>query len=153
MRNFSPQHIPLAAWLRELVDAQSSYHDKNPISLNLQVPIGDVWADEKLLEVAMLNLIDNACKYSEPGLAVVIETRKKPDWVGIAVRDQGCGIDSKDHPLIFEDYQRVSAESSIAGLGLGLAFVRRIVEQHQGQLELESALGQGSTFCIWLPEK
>jgi signal transduction histidine kinase len=153
MKSFFPQHIPLAAWLRELVDAQSVYHEKNPLSLQLLAPVGDVWVDENLLEVAMLNLIDNACKYSEPGQAVVIETRKKPGWVGMAVIDQGCGIDIKDHQLIFEDYQRVSAESSIAGLGLGLAFVRRIVEKHRGQLELESALGVGSTFCLWLPEK
>ena len=153
MKNFSPQHIPLAAWLRELVDAQSIYHDKNPLSLELLAPVGDVWVDENLLEVAMLNLIDNACKYSSPGQSVVIETRKKTGWVGIAVIDQGCGIDSKDHQLIFDDYRRVSSESSIAGLGLGLAFVRRIVDKHQGQLELDSALGQGSTFCLWLPDK
>ena len=153
MKNFSPQHIPLAAWLRELVDAQSIYHDKNPLSLELLAPVGDVWVDENLLEVAMLNLIDNACKYSRPGQSVVIETRKKTGWVGIAVIDQGCGIDSKDHQLIFDDYRRVSSESSIAGLGLGLAFVRRIVDKHQGQLELDSALGQGSTFCLWLPDK
>lgn len=153
MKDFSPQHLPLAAWLRELVDAQSIYHDKNPLALNMHTPVGDVWVDENLLEVAMLNLIDNACKYSSPGQSVVIETRKKAGWVGIAVIDQGCGIDSKDHQLIFDDYRRVSSESSIAGLGLGLAFVRRIVDKHQGQLELDSALGQGSTFCLWLPEK
>jgi signal transduction histidine kinase len=153
MKDFSPQHLPLAAWLRELVDAQSIYHDKNPLTLNMHTPVGDVWVDENLLEVAMLNLIDNACKYSSPGQSVVIETRKKAGWVGIAVIDQGCGIDSKDHQLIFDDYRRVSSESSIAGLGLGLAFVRRIVDKHQGQLELDSALGQGSTFCLWLPDK
>jgi signal transduction histidine kinase len=71
----------------------------------------------------------------------------------MAVIDQGFGIDAKDHQLIFEDYQRVSAESSIAGLGLGLPFVRLIVDKHQGQLELDSALGHGSTFCLWLPDK
>jgi signal transduction histidine kinase len=153
MKDFSPQHLPLAAWLREMVDAQSIYHDKNPLTLNIQAPVGDVWVDENLLEVAMLNLIDNACKYSSPGQSVLIETRKKTGWVGIAVIDQGCGIDIKDHQLIFDDYRRVSSESSIAGLGLGLAFVRRIVDKHQGQLELDSALGQGSTFCLWLPDK
>jgi signal transduction histidine kinase len=153
MKDFSPQHLPLAAWLREMVDAQSIYHDKNPLTLNMQAPVGDVWVDENLLEVAMLNLIDNACKYSSPGQSVLIETRKKTGWVGIAVIDQGCGIDIKDHQLIFDDYRRGSSESSIAGLGLGLAFVRRIVDKHQGQLELDSALGQGSTFCLWLPDK
>ncbi|MEY3653570.1 MAG: hypothetical protein RL739_1740 [Pseudomonadota bacterium] len=153
LKEFSPKHIPLSAWLRELVDAQSIYHEKTPLSLQLNASVGDVWADENLLEVAILNLIDNACKYSKPGQTVVIETRKKKGWVGMAVIDQGFGIDAKDHQLIFEDYQRVSAESSIAGLGLGLPFVRLIVDKHQGQLELDSALGHGSTFCLWLPDK
>lgn len=152
MQAFNPLHIPLSAWLRELIDAQASYHATHPLELKINPTIGDVWADEDLLEVAVLNLIDNACKYSAAGCPVVIETRKRLGWIGIAVIDQGCGIDSKDHSLVFEDYQRVIGESTISGMGLGLAFVRRIVDKHQGQLELKSAIDQGSVFCIWLPE-
>lgn len=99
----------------------------------------------------MLNLIDNACKYSEPGRPVLIETRSKPGWIGIAVSDQGSGIEAKDHGAIFDDYYRVRPEGAVPGIGLGLAFVRRIVQLHQGDLELSSALGQGSCFCLWLP--
>jgi signal transduction histidine kinase len=153
MQEMKPQHIPLAAWLRELIDSQSSYHDSHPLTLTISRAVGDVWADEDLLEVVMLNLIDNACKYSPAGLEVAIETRQKPGWIGIAVIDQGCGIDSKDHQAVFDDYRRVSSESTISGLGLGLAFVRRIVNMHQGELELKSAIGKGSTFCVWLPLK
>jgi signal transduction histidine kinase len=153
MQEMKPQHIPLAAWLRELIDSQISYHDTHPLTLTISRAVGDVWADDDLLEVAMLNLIDNACKYSPAGLEVAIETRQKPGWIGIAVIDQGCGIDSKDHQAVFDDYRRVSSESTISGLGLGLAFVRRIVNMHQGELELKSALGEGSTFCVWLPLK
>jgi signal transduction histidine kinase len=115
--------------------------------------VGDIWADESLLEVALLNLIDNACKYSEPGQTVVIEVRARPGAVGVAVIDQGCGIDAGDHEAIFEDYYRVQPEGPVTGMGLGLAFVRRIVQMHQGQLELHSARGQGSSFCIWLPAR
>jgi signal transduction histidine kinase len=153
MQELKPQHIPLTAWLRELVDAQASYHDNHPLELKIHHPVSDIWADENLLEVAVLNLIDNACKYSEAGQPVVIETRKKPGWIGISVTDQGCGIDSKDHEAVFDDYHRVTSESTISGLGLGLAFVRRIVERHHGELELHSAIGQGSSFCLWLPYK
>lgn len=153
MQDMKPQHIPLAAWLRELIDAQTMYHESHPLELKISHLIGDIWADENLLEVAMLNLIDNACKYSEAGQPVVIETRQKPGWIGIAVTDQGCGIDNKNHSAVFEDYHRVSSESTISGLGLGLAFVRRIVHMHQGELELKSAIGEGSSFCLWLPHK
>jgi two-component system, sensor histidine kinase LadS len=153
MQEIKPQHIPLAAWLRELVDAQTSYHDEHPLTLKIHQPVSDIWADENLLEVAVLNLIDNACKYSEAGQPVMIETRTKPGWIGIVVTDQGCGIDSKDHEAVFDDYHRVTSESTISGLGLGLAFGRRIVERHQGTLELDSAIGEGSSFCLWLPHK
>jgi signal transduction histidine kinase len=151
MQEIRPQAIPLAAWLRELIDSQTLIHDKHTIELLLGQPVGEIWADENLLEVAMLNLIDNACKYSEPGRPVLIETRSKPGWVGIAVSDQGCGIEAKDHGAIFDDYYRVRPEGAVPGIGLGLAFVRRIVQLHQGDLELNSALGQGSCFCLWLP--
>jgi signal transduction histidine kinase len=153
MQELRPQAIPLAAWLRELIDSQTLMHDKHPIELLLDHPVGDIWADENLLEVAMLNLIDNACKYSEPGQTVVIEVRARPGAVGVAVIDQGCGIDASDHEAIFEDYYRVQPEGPVTGMGLGLAFVRRIVQMHQGQLELHSARGQGSSFCIWLPAR
>ena len=151
MREMTPQHIPLAAWLRELIDAQAVYHSSHPLSLQIRQAVGDVWADESLLEVVVLNLLDNACKYSESGQAVTVETRAKPGWVGIAVTDQGCGIDSNHHSAILDDYYRVDPESTISGIGLGLAFVRRIVQMHQGDIELTSALGKGSTFCVWLP--
>jgi two-component system, sensor histidine kinase LadS len=151
MDAFGPQHIPLAAWLRELVDAQSLMHETHPIELRLISPVGDVWADEALLEAALLNLLDNACKYSSAGQTVGVEVVQKPGWVGIAVVDEGCGIDPKDHAAIFDDYFRVHPEGAVAGIGLGLAFVRRIVQLHEGELELASAMGQGSRFCIWLP--
>ena len=151
MQELRPQAIALEAWLRELIDSQVLLQDKHPIELEMSLPVGEIWADENLLEVALLNLIDNACKYSEPGRPVVIETRSKPGWVGVAVIDQGCGIDAKDHGAIFDDYYRVRPEGAVPGIGLGLAFVRRIVQLHQGDLELSSALGQGSCFCLWLP--
>lgn len=151
METMKPQHIPLSAWLRELVDEQMDYHPNHALELRISHPVGDIWADENLLEVALLNLIDNACKFSEPGTSVVIETRKKPGWIGICVTDQGHGIAEENHEAIFNDYYRVVSESTVSGLGLGLAFVRRIVHLHQGSLELHSVIHQGSSFCLWIP--
>lgn len=153
MQAMTPQHLPLAAWLRELVDEQMGYHPNHIFELRINQPIGDVWADENLLEVAVLNLIDNACKYSAEGTPVVIDIHQKPGWLGICVTDQGRGIEAQHHQAVFDDYYRVVAESTISGLGLGLAFVKRIVQMHQGEYELKSVVNQGSSFCIWLPHQ
>jgi len=153
MQDIKPQHLPLAAWLRELIDEQASYHANHRLELKINRTVGDLWADENLLEVAVLNLIDNACKYSKAGTKVVVETLQKPGWVGIGVSDEGQGIDTVHHQAVFEDYFRVASESTLSGMGLGLAFVRRIVQMHQGKMELQSAVGQGSRFCLWLPHQ
>lgn len=153
MQNMKPQHLPLAAWLRELIDEQANYHANHRLELKINRNVGDLWADENLLEVAVLNLIDNACKYSKAGTKVVVETLQKSGWVGISVSDEGQGIDTAHHQAVFEDYFRVASESTISGMGLGLAFVRRIVQMHQGKMELQSAVGQGSRFCLWLPHQ
>jgi signal transduction histidine kinase len=153
MQDIKPQHLPLAAWLRELIDEQASYHANHRLELKINRVVGDLWADENLLEVAVLNLIDNACKYSKAGTKVVVETLQKPGWVGIGVSDEGQGIDTVHHQAVFEDYFRVASESTLSGMGLGLAFVRRIVQMHQGKMELQSAVGQGSRFCLWLPHQ
>jgi two-component system, sensor histidine kinase LadS len=153
MQAMTPQHLPLAAWLRELVDEQMGYHPNHIFELRIHQPIGDIWADENLLEVALLNLIDNACKYSAEGTTVAIDIHQKPGWIGICVTDQGRGIEAQHHQAVFDDYYRVVAESTISGLGLGLAFVKRIVQMHQGEYELRSVVNQGSSFCIWLPHQ
>jgi len=153
MQDIQPQHIPISAWLRELIDAQNHYSENHTLELKINHILSDVWADENLLEVAVLNLIDNACKYSEAGQPVLVEILKKPGWFGIAVTDKGCGIDINQRAAVFDDYHRVNPESTISGIGLGLAFVRRIVEKHQGELELKSAIGKGSTFTLWLPHE
>lgn len=71
--------------------------------------------------------------------------------VGIAVIDSGPGIAPEHRDAIFADYFRVVPEGETAGLGLGLAFVKKIVELHRGWIELKSELGVGSGFCLWLP--
>ena len=94
--------------------------------------------------------MDNACKYSASGHLVTLQTRHKEDSTGIAVIDEGMGIARKNHDLIFSEYFRVNPENNIPGMGLGLNLFQRIVKIHGGTIELESAPGSGSCFCIWL---
>lgn len=110
-----------------------------------------ILADAYLLEIAITNLIDNACKYSAAGTSVRVVVQTQSNEVGIAVMDQGIGIENHLHSDIFHDYYRAHPERGVPGFGLGLAFVSRVVSLHQGRIEVRSEMGKGSTFCLWFP--
>jgi len=107
----------------------------------------------ELLERAIVNLIDNATKYSEGGREVRVEAEMTADGVVIRVRDQGCGISREHLPRLFERFYRVDKARSraLGGTGLGLAIVKHIVLAHGGRVTAESTVGQGSVFSISLP--
>jgi two-component system phosphate regulon sensor histidine kinase PhoR len=107
-----------------------------------------------LLEQAVVNLVDNAIKYSDPGSTIQVEAAETDSEVAIAVRDQGCGIAKEHQPRLFERFYRVDKARSreLGGTGLGLAIVKHIALAHGGQVSVESTLGQGSTFTIHLPK-
>ncbi|MBS0209987.1 MAG: HAMP domain-containing protein [Planctomycetes bacterium] len=106
-----------------------------------------------LLSQAVVNLLDNAIKYSEPGGTVHISAEAQGDEVCINVRDAGCGIPAEELPRIFERFYRVDKARSrkLGGTGLGLSIVKHIVNVHQGRVTVESVFGRGSTFTIRLP--
>ncbi len=106
-----------------------------------------------LLEQAVVNLIDNAVKYSDPGGAVEIAAATTGGGVEIRVRDHGCGIAAEHLPRLFERFYRVDRGRSRqqGGTGLGLAIVKHIVLAHGGAIEVASEVGSGSVFTIRLP--
>lgn len=106
-----------------------------------------------LLEQAVVNLLDNAVKYSNPEAIVDLSAAREGQELVIRVRDQGCGIDAKHLPRLFERFYRVDKARSreLGGTGLGLAIVRHIALAHRGSVSVESTVGVGSTFCLRLP--
>ena len=104
-----------------------------------------------LLEIALLNLIDNACKYSDNSTPVRIIFKTDDNMVGISVVDEGPGIPQAEQLTIFQPYTRTTKESQQSGYGLGLAFVSHIAEIHQGSIKLVTQSGKGSQFTLWLP--
>ncbi len=106
-----------------------------------------------LLEQAIVNLIDNACKYSPAGSTVWVDAEASDREVVIRVRDQGCGIEQQHLPRLFERFYRVDKSRSrkLGGTGLGLAIVKHIAQAHHGQVKVHSAPDRGSTFSICLP--
>ncbi len=128
--------------------------DEKRMSLELACP-ADLAArvDETLLEQALINLVDNAVKYSEAGTSVSLAAGIEENALCIRVRDHGRGIAKKHLPRLFERFYRIDKARSrkLGGTGLGLAIVKHIVNAHGGRIDVESALGRGSTFTIYLP--
>ena len=108
-------------------------------------------ADETLIEYIMDNLLSNASKYSSKPAHIEVTGTGDGDFAIITVRDHGWGIAAEDIPQIFERYRRGRNVGRASGFGLGLHLVRNIVELHGGKVEVESALGSGSTFTVKLP--
>jgi len=108
--------------------------------------------DFAYLARAISNLMDNAMKYWPDGGTVLVEAGALGDTALLRVLDQGMGISADNQPSIFDRYHRaVPEDSSIPGTGIGLYSVKRIVEAHGGDIEVDSELGRGSTFAIRLP--
>lgn len=108
-----------------------------------------------LFEQAIVNLVDNAVKYSQAGSTVEIAAQREGDEIAISVKDAGCGIDREHLERIFERFYVVDKGRSrkLGGTGLGLAIVKHIALVHGGRVSVESSPGQGSTFTIHLPLK
>lgn len=109
--------------------------------------------DRNCLKQILINLIDNAVKYSDSELPIVLEVEQTMQQAVIRVRDQGIGIPFQDQSRIFERFYRVdqSRARSTGGHGLGLAIVKTLVEGMQGEITVRSKPGEGSTFTILLP--
>ncbi|HEX2908310.1 MAG TPA: PAS domain-containing sensor histidine kinase, partial [Phototrophicaceae bacterium] len=108
-------------------------------------------ADTKLVRQAVDNLIANALKYSLPPHPVQVEVWQEGAEAGIRVKDYGIGIPPESLKHLFEAFYRASNVGDIQGTGLGLAIAKQAIELHDGRIEVESTVGGGSTFTIYLP--
>ncbi len=149
-QRLQPVCCTLAVWLQEVVAGIQC--ESGDIHLH-ELPVAEVVIDPFLLRVALHNLIDNARKYSPAGLPVELHAGCRPDgMLVLVVADRGSGVPDALKETIFERYERGREHvASIRGLGLGLSIVRRIVEQHQGQIHVRDRAGGGSEFVVQLP--
>jgi two-component system phosphate regulon sensor histidine kinase PhoR len=106
--------------------------------------------DIKYFSQALINLLDNAIKFSSPGSQILLQLLLFPHGLEIRVNDKGCGIPAEDLPRIFERFYRVdkSRSAETEGTGLGLSIVKHIIESHHGTVSVESDFGEGTTFIL-----
>ncbi len=123
------------------------------LDLNLQPGLSLIQGDPVQLRQMLLNLIDNALKYTPAGGTVAVSLSEIDDALSCRIRDTGEGISEEDLPYIFEKLYRARRTSTrtVEGSGLGLALVQQIVQAHGGTLTANSTLGKGSVFIVELP--
>ena len=113
-----------------------------------------VAADPDILELAIINLLDNAAKYSPPLAEILVQITQASEEVSITIQDKGIGIPAADLEHIFERFYTVDKAHSrrLGGAGLGLSIVKTIIENHHGVISVKSEMGVGTTFTILLPK-
>lgn len=123
------------------------------IELNLDSSDANVHADKLHLTNVFFNLLDNAIKYCKETPRIVISTTKLNDLLHITVRDNGIGISPEHHRKVFQKFFRVPTGNihDVKGFGIGLNYVKLVMESHKGRINLASELGKGSTFTLILP--
>lgn len=116
-----------------------------------------VKADEDLINQVLINLVDNAIKYTTHNGRIVIHISQEGNKVVTSIKDTGIGIPEESLPRLFERFYRVDKARSrvLGGTGLGLAIVKHVLELHGGDVFVDSEVGTGSTFtfCLWEAEK
>ncbi|HEX5097765.1 MAG TPA: ATP-binding protein [Acidimicrobiia bacterium] len=147
--------VPASALVGEAVDRMRAVAETAgvPLQVEPEPPEVLVSCDHRQLRSALVNLLENAIKYSEPGQTVEIGAWKDDAAVAFVVRDHGIGIPTRDLERIFERFYRVDRARSrdTGGTGLGLAIVRHVAQAHGGDVVVESREGEGSAFTLSIP--
>ncbi len=139
--------VDLPALLARVTERASG--PDQPIALDYRAAVHTLRAREMDLETALSNLIDNAVRFSPPGVPVDVVVSGGPIAVAVSVRDRGPGISPANLPRIFDRFFTTDADRD--GTGLGLAIVETVIEAHGGSIRVETSPGEGATFTVTLP--
>lgn len=150
--------FPISELVREVL------RDFLPVAKNKNIVIevsnninttAEIFADEDKIRQVLINLLDNAVKYSDKNSRVILKLSEKENSISIAIQDFGVGIPESDLPRIFERFYRVDKNRSreMGGSGLGLSIVKHILELHNTKINVTSRLNEGSTFEFILPAR
>jgi two-component system phosphate regulon sensor histidine kinase PhoR len=153
-----PPHQIATDALRALRSQRLLAAEPDPIEVYVPPDLPDVRVDQDAIVEAMLNLLQNAVKHTSPPRRIVLRGLALGRWVALSVEDNGPGIAKRDRRRIFEKFYQVDTRLSSPtqgkverGSGLGLSIVRSVARAHGGRVELQSEVGRGSRFTLWLP--
>jgi PAS domain S-box-containing protein len=149
------EQVDVRGVVERAVDTVRPLVEQRRHDLTLALPPGPAWVhvDPTRIEQVMVNLLNNAAKYTDEGGRIWVSVRQEGADVVLRVRDTGVGIAPNLLPWVFDLFTQAerSLDRSQGGLGIGLTLVQRLVEMHGGKVEASSALGQGSEFIVRLP--
>jgi two-component system sensor histidine kinase KdpD len=148
----SREEVDLAQLIQDSIETSSYELDGRAIEIRFSAQLNSVQADRKLLQMALVQLLDNAVKYGSPGSSIAIEVREERTELLITVRNQGSFIPIDEREKIFQRFYRYSGSArTTSGTGIGLSVVRRITEAHHGRAWVNSDPVDGTAFVITLP--
>ena len=156
MLHLNPESVDSGRLLRSIVDSVKPLARKNRHILNAELPssLPVIQADKDRLRQVVLNLLNNAFKFTPAGGSITVRARKDKAYLVVEVQDTGSGISEEEQKRLFEPYQQLERERArLSGLGLGLSLSKKLVELHGGQIWVQSEKGKGSTFGFSLPLK
>ena len=138
--------------VNKTLESESHHFNDRKILVDIPRLLPAVEADEIRLRQVLLNLLDNAAKYSKPNSVIKVSARSENEHILIGVSDQGHGISEADQEKLFEPFERLRERPTTSkGLGLGLLVCKHLVEAHRGKIWVESKQGKGSTFRFTIP--
>jgi len=150
------QAVDMDEVARTVADQYAAKARERRVNLRLLPAPGlpPVSGDAKSLERALMALVDNAIKFSPHGGDVIIRLTKSGEHILVAVEDHGIGIAKENLPRVFDRFYHLekSGDDLFGGIGLGLSITRQVIQQHQGQLDVTSTPGKGSTFTLTLKQ-
>lgn len=153
---YTIRQIPfdLSVVILDAVNGVSHMADQKRITIDVDIPakVTPIVGDEPLLLQAIINLLDNAVKFSPPSTSVRVKLIEGKDNFTLKITDQGPGIALKDQEAIFDKFNRGSNKATPQGFGLGLSLVKQVIDSHNGSITILSTPKNGTTFHIILPK-
>ena len=144
----NPQDL-IATAVKDVTPSAAGHHQT--VETQIAEPLPNIWVDTDMLRRVLINLLENAIKFSKAETKIIIGAQKDKESVRFWVQDNGPGIPPSEHRRIFDKFACLKGRDKPGGLGIGLAFCRIAVQAHGGTIWVESKEGQGAKFVFTLP--